>query len=98
MTEPADDAGFGDFGGEEMPAEEPEMGSDEELGEMDFNMDKLESFINTPFDENEEIDFEKYGQLGQINDEVEDVKEIDLDQIKSEINKSIEETLGKYFK
>lgn len=83
---------------EEMPAEEPEMGSDEELGEMDFNMDKLESFINTPFDENEEIDFEKYGQLGQINDEVEDVKEIDLDQIKSEINKSIEETLGKYFK
>lgn len=83
---------------EEMPSEEPEMGSDEDLDEMDFNMDKLESFVNTPFDSTEDIDFKKYSSLGQINDEVEDVKEIDLDEIKSEINRSIEETLGKYFK
>jgi len=83
---------------EEMPAEEPEMGSDEDLDEMDFNMDKLESFVNTPFDSNEGIDFAKYSSLSEISDEVDDVKEIDLEEIKSEINRSIEETLGKYFK
>jgi hypothetical protein len=67
-------------------------GDEGDLGEMDV-MDKLETFINTPMSTEEEIDLSKYADLG--ND---DVKEIDLDEIKKEINKSISETLGKYFK
>jgi hypothetical protein len=65
---------------------------DEELGET---MDKLESFLNTPAVQDEEIDLSKYADLGTPNEET---KELDLDEIKNEINKSISETLGKYFK
>jgi hypothetical protein len=65
---------------------------DEDLDEM-HAMDKLESFINTPMSTEEEIDLRKYADLGG-----DDLKEIDLDEIKNEINKSISETLGKYFK
>ena len=83
-TLPADD---------ETVPEEPT--GDEELGEM-MGMDKLESFINQPI-ETDEIDLSKYADLGKGTNE-EDLKEIDLDEIKSEINKSISETLGKYFK
>ena len=75
---------------EEIPAEEP-TSDEEELGEMDA-MDSLESFINTPI-EADEIDLSKYADLGE-----EDVQEIDLDEIKNEINKSVGETLSKYFK
>ena len=90
--------------GDEMPSDEmepemgPEEGSDEDLDEMDFNMDKLESFVNTPIDQREDIDLSKYSSLDEMGSMVDDVKEIDLEEIKSEINKSIEETLGKYFK
>jgi hypothetical protein len=70
---------------------EPE--GDEELGEI-HAMDKLESFINTSMSTDEEIDLSKYADLGSLDE----TKEIDLDEIKSEINKSIAETLGKYFK
>ena len=83
-TLPADD---------ETVPEEPT--GDEELGEM-MGMDKLESFINQPI-ETDEIDLSKYADLGKGTNE-EDLKEIDLDEIKSEISKSISETLGKYFK
>ena len=83
-TLPADD---------ETVPEEP--AGDEELGEM-MGIDKLESFINQPI-ETGEIDLSKYADLGKGTNE-EDLKEIDLDEIKSEINKSIAETLGKYFK
>lgn len=65
---------------------------DEELGEI-HAMDKLETFINTPMT-TDEIDLSKYADLGSVDE----TKEIDLDEIKSEINKSIAETLGKYFK
>jgi hypothetical protein len=79
---------------------EPEVGGEEEedLGEMDM-MDKLESFINTPtpMAQDEEIDLSKFADLGKGMNE-DELKEIDLDEIKKEINKSIEETLGKYFK
>jgi len=68
--------------------------SDEELGEI-HAMDKLEAFINTPVSTDEEINLSKYADLGGALDET---KEIDLDEIKHEINKSIAETLGKYFK
>lgn len=92
-----------DFGDEEIPAEEPEMGdeeipaeeptSDEDL-EEESSMDALESFINTPI-ETGEIDLSKYADLDEESD---DIQELDLDEIKNEINKSVGETLSKYFK
>lgn len=97
-----------EMGGEEVPAEEPEMGdeevpaeepsSDEELGEVD-GIDALESFINTPVDmvDTEEIDLSKYADIDETTHE-DDIQEIDLEQIKSEISQSIGETLSKYFK
>ena len=91
-----DDATMGD---EPLPTDDEsvpeEPTGDEELGEM-MGMDKLESFVNQPI-ETDEIDLSKYADLGGGTNE-EDLKEIDLDEIKSEINKSIAETLGKYFK
>ena len=75
----------------EEPAEEPAP-EEEELGEMD-TMDNLESFINTPI-ETDEIDLSSYTDLG----EEDETQEIDLDEIKNEINKSVGETLSKYFK
>jgi hypothetical protein len=90
-----------EMGGEEIPSEEPEVPAeepetgDEELGEMSM-MDKLESFVNMPAVQDEEIDLSKYADLGSMQED--EVKEVDLEEIKKEINKSIEETLGKYFK
>ena len=69
--------------------------ADEDLGEMSM-MDKLESFINSPAVQDEEIDLSKYSDLDEY--EKDDIKEIDLEEIKKEINQSIESTLGKYFK
>jgi hypothetical protein len=77
----------------EIPSEEPE--SDEDLGEMSM-MDKLETFINMPAVQDEEIDLSKYADLGSVEED--DIKEVDLEEIKKEINRNIEETLGKYFK
>jgi len=96
-------------GEEEVPAEEPEMGGEEEvpaeepsaeedLGEVD-GIDALESFINTPIDsvdETDEIDLSHYADIDETSHE-DDLKEIDLDEIKNEINKSVGETLSKYF-
>jgi hypothetical protein len=82
---------------EETPSEEPEPSPeptpDEDLGET---MSKLDSFIRTsaPHDQ-DEIDLSKYADLGNVD---EDLQEIDLDEIKNEINKSIGDTLSKYFK
>jgi hypothetical protein len=95
-----DDATMSDeMGDDTLPAEDEtvpeEPTGDEDLGEM-FGIDKLESFINKPI-ETDEVDLSKYADLGKGTNE-EDLKEIDLDEIKSEINKSIAETLGKYFK
>jgi hypothetical protein len=55
-------------------------------------MNKLHKFIKTPI-ETDEIDLSKY-----VNKEKEEEKEIDLEEIKREINKSVHYTLGKYFK
>lgn len=87
-------------GDEEVPAEEPDMPSeepesDEDLGEMSV-MDKLESFVNMPAVQDEEIDLSKYADLGSVQED--NIMEIDLEEIKKEINRNIEETLGKYFK
>ncbi len=88
-----------EVGGEEptaeVPAEEPAAEpAPEEVAEYD-SMAALDEFINTPVD-TDEIDLSKYA-IKEVGDE-EEVKELDLDEIKSEINNSINQTLHKYFK
>jgi len=90
-----------DFGDEEIPSEEPEMEDEEipaedDLSEID-TMDALESFINTPIDNNE-IDLSKYSDIDENMDDMDDIQELDLDEIKNEINRTVGETLSKYFK
>jgi len=94
-----DDVELSDEPGEDMPdvpadddTTPAEPTADDDLGEM-HAMDKLESFINTPMSTDEEINLSKYADLAE-----DDVKEIDLEEIKKEINKTISDTLGKYFK
>jgi hypothetical protein len=70
-------------------------------------MDKLESFIDTDtiVDEDEieeggDIDISQFNDLGMaetVSDVDEDV-ELDLDELKGEINKHVDATLSKYFK
>lgn len=89
--------GSEDFSSEDdVPAEEPTP--DEDLGEDGMNA--LDNFINSdaPSDKNE-INLSQYNDLGDENVHEEDeTKEIDLDEIKNEIHRSIGETLSKYFK
>jgi hypothetical protein len=90
---------------DEVPAEEPTAAPDEDLDE-DATMDALESFINTPMD-TDEIDLSSYvGDTNEIDDFAhhadlemgEDAtKEVDLEEIKNDIHRSIGETLSKYF-
>jgi len=80
---------------EEVPAEEPES----DIDEYD-SMSALESFIDSPVDlgdeSNDEVDLSKYAVTDGDNEE--DIQELDLDEIKNEINRSVGETLMKYFK
>jgi len=76
------------------PSSEPSTEPENELGEI---MSKLNDFIGEKApQETDEIDLSKYADLGTQNEE--DIQELDLDEIKNEINKSIGETLSKYFK
>lgn len=79
---------------EPAPAEEPES----DISEYD-SMSALESFIDSPVDlgdeSNDEVDLSKYAVT---DGDAEDVQELDLDEIKNEINRSVGETLMKYFK
>jgi hypothetical protein len=76
-------------GGETQPVPTPD---EEELGET---MDKLESFINSGIENQfDEVSLDQYNDLSGSDD----IQELDLDEIKDEINKSIGETLSKYFK
>ncbi len=90
-----------EVGGEEpsaeVPAEEPAAEpAPEEVAEYD-SMAALDEFINTPI-QSDEIDLSKYAIKEEGDVEEEEVKELDLDEIKSEINNSINQTLHKYFK
>jgi hypothetical protein len=92
---PSDD-NTGDAPGEDdAPAEEPPSDGSE-LGE---NMSKLSKFINskTPSAQ-DEMDLSKYADIGSVKEEDDDVKELDMDEIKNELNSRIGETLSKYFK
>jgi hypothetical protein len=97
------DEDFGDS--DEIPSEEPEMGDEEEIPadeeiDEDLSMDALESFINTPIGDEEgdveEIDLSKYADLDEEDEDT--IEELDLDEIKNEINRTVGETLSKYFK
>ena len=83
---------------DEVPAEEPVTG-DEDLGET---MDLLNSFIESPIGEEDtnELDLSKFADIeaseGQSYED--DVQELDLDEIKNDINQAISEKLSKYFK
>jgi len=83
---------------DEVPAEEPVTG-DEDLGET---MDLLNSFIESPIGEEDtnELDLSQFADIeaseGQSYED--DVQELDLDEIKNDINQAISEKLSKYFK
>jgi hypothetical protein len=83
---------------DEVPDEEPVTG-DEDLGET---MDLLNSFIESPIGEEDtnELDLSQFADIeaseGQSYED--DVQELDLDEIKNDINQAISEKLSKYFK
>ena len=92
-----------DMGNEDVPSEEPTPAEEPEsdIDEYD-SMSALESFIDSPVDlgdeSNDEVDLSKYATASGDDENEEDVQELDLDEIKNEINRSVGETLMKYFK
>jgi len=86
---------------------EGELPSDEELDEI---MDKLESFVDAPIEEtsdlpeSEEIEEKRIEDIADLSvrheevSEMEEDVELDLDELKKEINKNVDDTLSKYFK
>lgn len=92
--------------GEELPSEEPssdeempepsaeEPSSENDLGEMS-GLSSLEELINTPL-ETSEVSIDQYDDLSEGGGE-DEIKEIDLQQIKDDINQAISEKLSKYF-
>ena len=81
----------------EVPSEEPAVEPEADMNEYDA-MGSLDEFVNTPMD-TDEIDLSKYSikETGDVHNE-DDIQELDLDEIKNEINSSISQTLHKYFK
>lgn len=79
---------------DEVPAEEPSVEPEAEMNEYD-SMAALDEFINTPI-ESDEINLSNYSDLGSV-DETDELKELDLEEIKNDINQAIGERLSKYF-
>jgi hypothetical protein len=81
--------------GEETPSPEGEETAppSPEDGEDFGAMKELEEFINTPIS-TKEIDLSKYA----MKEENDNLVELDLDEIKTQINKSVDEILAKHFK
>ena len=95
--------GSEDNTGTEVPDEngnpEPEP---TDVNEYDA-MGALDEFVNTPMDTNEpsdvqDIDLSKYAIKEEGEEDHDDTKELDLDEMKNEINNAIGSTLSKYFK
>ena len=89
-----------DMGSEDVPSEEPTPAEEPESDISEYDsMDALESFIDSPVnlgdESNDEVDLSKYAVT---DGDAEDIQELDLDEIKNEINRSVGETLMKYFK
>jgi hypothetical protein len=81
----------------EVPSEEPAVEPEAEMNEYD-GINALDEFVNAPMD-TDEIDLSKYA-IKETGDEYneDNIQELDLDEIKNEINSSISQTLHKYFK
>jgi hypothetical protein len=89
------------MGGEETGTEVPDENGNPEPTPTDVNeydaMGALDEFVNTPMD-TDEIDLSKYAIKEEGNEDQDDTKELDLDEMKNEINNAIGTTLSKYFK
>lgn len=88
---------------EPVPDDEPseEMPDTEELGEYEDPMMKLERFINDDYIGEDEIDFSEYTMSESdenMGEEKDEIVELDLDEINTEINEKIKGVLNKYFK
>ena len=91
----------GDSSTKEIPSEEPSPEAD--MNEYDA-MGALEEFVETPMD-TDEINLSRYSiketndvVLPELNGQEDDVQELDLDEIKNEINKMTNGILSKHFK
>jgi len=85
----------------EEPAPSPES-APSDMNEYD-SMAALDEFVNTPMDTNEpsdvqDIDLSKYAIKEDGEMEQDELQELDLDEMKNEINNAIGSTLSKYFK
>jgi len=97
-----DKRGLGDDqGGDDTGTEVPDENGNPEPAPTDINeydaMGALDEFVNTPMD-TDEIDLSKYAIKEEGNEDQDDTKELDLDEMKNEINNAIGTTLSKYFK
>jgi len=93
-------------GGEDMGSEEPEKpaaeepasseepSAEENLGEKD-GLKSLEELINTPL-QTHEVNIDQFDDLSEGDDQ-DDIKEVDFEKMKNEINQAIGEKLSKYF-
>ena len=79
---------------DEVPSEEPAVEPEAEMNEYD-SMAALDEFINTPI-EADEVNLSNYSDLGSVS-ETDELKELDLEEIKNDINQAIGERLSKYF-
>ena len=88
----------GGMGSEEPTGEEPAPSPEEAPSDMNEydSMGALDEFINTPMD-TDEINLSKYA-IKEEGDDTDDTQELDLDEIKNDINHAIGSTLSKYFK
>ena len=87
-----------EMGSEEPTGEEPAPSAEPEAEMNEYDsMGALDEFINTPMD-TDEINLSKYAIKEEGNEDQDDIQELDLDEIKNEINNSINSTLHKYFK
>jgi hypothetical protein len=89
-------------GEEPAPAAEEPAPSPEDMNEYD-SMSALDEFVNTPMDTDEssdvqDIDLSKYAIKENGEMEEDELQELDLDEIKNDINNAIGSTLSKYFK
>jgi hypothetical protein len=98
MGEDEEEGSMDDVPSPDASSEEPSGEEEEDLGEVSTPMSDLEEFIDEPMDiDMDEIDFGKYA-IGEESEEEDDTVELDLDEIKNEINNNINQTLSKYFR
>lgn len=89
----------GGVGSEEPTGEEPAPSPESaptDMNEYD-SMAALDEFVNTPMD-TDEINLSKYAIKEEGDMDQDELQELDLDEMKNDINNAIGSTLSKYFK